>query len=439
MPPPLPPPLQRWVAVPKRLHPRSSWKRKAEVPALAPLKSLKVSTGSAAQQVVEAQAAVQHGEASARADPRELVAQGEVTWVATEQAREEMPMPRVAEAHESDGVEAPSVAKATEGGTEAPQTSEAEATKAMAPRTAEADMAGIGAPETTEAGVAGTGAPKTTEAGEVGAGMSVAKPAAQEVEAEVGQASIPSPVQGPPPLHESAQEVEVHAISSDDTSWVKEVVDAEAADTVEQPVLTSELEKEASRAAEASRVEVQGWKEKAEASRVNAQCWKEKAKASQVEAQRWEEKAEELEKEVTRTAEASIAVQAVLKAEIREHDALKSAAYTVCEAQEVEGAQSGSSLKSRLVVLSGQVCERLRGALHAGIKRALAVISSHYTGVDLKAVSDGYVLLEDDEEADKEVAKLMELAKGPSMTLAKLFEEEVVPPPPSAGAGDSEP
>ena len=42
---------------------------------------------------------------------------------------------------------------------------------------------------------------------------------------------------------------------------------------------------------EASRVEVQGWKEKAEASRVEAQCWKEKAEASRVEAQRWEEKA----------------------------------------------------------------------------------------------------------------------------------------------------
>ena len=74
-----------------------------------------------------------------------------------------------------------------------------------------------------------------------------------------------------------------------------------------------------------------------------------------------------------------------------------------------------------------------------GIKRALAIVSSHYAGVDLEAISDGYVLLEDDEEADEEVAKLMELAKGPSTALAKLFEEEVVPPPPSADAGDPEP
>ncbi|XP_066320713.1 uncharacterized protein [Miscanthus floridulus] len=83
---------------------------------------------------------------------------------------------------------------------------------------------------------------------------------------------------------------------------------------------SAKLEKEASKAAEASRVEVQGWKEKAEASWVEAQCWEEKAK--------------ELEKEVTRAAEASVVVQAVLEAEIKEHNALQSVARTVCEALE---------------------------------------------------------------------------------------------------------
>ena len=89
--------------------------------------------------------------------------------------------------------------------------------------------------------------------------------------------------------------------------------------------------------------------------------------------------------------------------------------------------------------MSGQVRERLRGALHTGIKRSLAVIASHYISVDLKAINDGYVLPNDDEEADEEVAKLMEAAKGPGTALAKLFEEEVVPPTPSADAGDPEP
>ena len=74
-----------------------------------------------------------------------------------------------------------------------------------------------------------------------------------------------------------------------------------------------------------------------------------------------------------------------------------------------------------------------------GVKRALAVIALHYIGVDLQAISDGYVLPDDDEEADEAVVKLMEVAEGPSMALAKLFEEEVVPPTSSADAGDPEP
>jgi hypothetical protein len=60
-------------------------------------------------------------------------------------------------------------------------------------------------------------------------------------------------------------------------------------------------------------------------------------------------------------------------------------------------------------------------------------------GVDLEAVSDGYFLPEDDEEADEEVAKLMEATEGPGTVLAKLFEEEVVPPTPCADAGDPKP
>ena len=132
-------------------------------------------------------------------------------------------------------------------------------------------------------------------------------------------------------------------------------------------------------------------------------------------------------------------VQAVLETEIREHDTLKGAVRTTCEALEVKGVQSGSSLGSHLIALSSQVRERLRGALHTGVKRALAVISSHYVGVDLPAISDGYVLPDDDEEADAVVTKLMEAAEGPGTALATLFEEEVVPPLPSAGAEGPEP
>ena len=70
--------------------------------ALAPRKALKVSTSSTAQWVVEAQAVIQRGMASARADPKEPVTPEESTKAATKQAGEEAPMPHEAEARELD-------------------------------------------------------------------------------------------------------------------------------------------------------------------------------------------------------------------------------------------------------------------------------------------------------------------------------------------------
>ena len=82
--------------------------------------------------------------------------------------------------------------------------------------------------------------------------------------------------------------------------------------------------------------------------------------------------------------------------------------------------------------------ERLRGALHTGVKRALAVVSLHYA-VNLEAISDGYILPDDDKEADEEVTKLMEAAEAPGTALASLFEEEVVPSAPVADVRGPEP
>jgi hypothetical protein len=44
---------------------------------------------------------------------------------------------------------------------------------------------------------------------------------------------------------------------------------------------------------------------------------------------------------------------------------------------------SGSSLRSRLTALYGGVRERVLDALHTGMRRALAVMTSHYAGLDL--------------------------------------------------------
>ena len=88
--------------------------------------------------------------------------------------------------------------------------------------------------------------------------------------------------------------------------------------------------------------------------------------------------------------------------------------------------------------MSVHVHERLQGALHTGVKRALAVVSSHYADVDLEAISDDYVMAEDDEKAEEEVLMLVEAAEAPGTALTRLFEEEVVPSMPTADVGDHE-
>ncbi|XP_066396257.1 eukaryotic translation initiation factor 5B-like [Miscanthus floridulus] len=139
---------------------QQSRKHQAEALALAPHKVLKVSTISTARWVVEVQAAIQRGAASARADPKEPVAQGETTKVAMKQAREEAPTPREAKALELGEVKVPSIAEATEGEVEAPRTSEAEVAEARASRASKAEVVDVGALRTTEAEVveAGLGA-----------------------------------------------------------------------------------------------------------------------------------------------------------------------------------------------------------------------------------------------------------------------------------------
>jgi hypothetical protein len=88
------------------------------------------------------------------------------------------------------------------------------------------------------------------------------------------------------------------------------------------------------------------------------------------------------------------------------------------------------------------VRNRLRGVLHHGVRRAFAVLASHYD-VDLERVSEGYCLPDDEEAALAKVQRLDAAIEGPSAALASSFEVEVLPPvsPPGAGpdsANDAE-
>jgi hypothetical protein len=79
------------------------------------------------------------------------------------------------------------------------------------------------------------------------------------------------------------------------------------------------------------------------------------------------------------------------------------------------------------------VRDRLHGALHHGIRRAFAVLASHYD-VDLERVSEGYCLPDDEEAALAEVQRLDAAVEGPSAALASSFEVEVLSPVSPPGA-----
>ncbi|XP_066323232.1 uncharacterized protein [Miscanthus floridulus] len=201
MPLPLPPPLWTRVAMVKWLSPRSSRKRPVEVPTLAPLKVLKVNPGSTAHWVAEAQATLQHGATSARANPKEPATQGGAAEAALTQEGEGAPPPCDGEARGSDATEVPLAAETTR--TEVLRVSQAGATEATTPRTIEATAVGIGAlttaeatmaearaPETTEATMAEVGAPGTTEATMAEAG------APETIEATMAEAKAPGDHRG---------------------------------------------------------------------------------------------------------------------------------------------------------------------------------------------------------------------------------------------------
>ena len=116
-------------------------------------------------------------------------------------------------------------------------------------------------------------------------------------------------------------------------------------------------------------------------------------------------------------------MQAALDIEVQEHEAL-----------EVEGVQSASSLGSRLIALSGCVNERLWGTLHTGVKRALAVVSSHYAvnHSTSRLSATATFCRKMTRRPTQRSRKLMEAVEAPSTVLASLFEEEVVPPTPAA-------
>jgi hypothetical protein len=119
--------------------------------------------------------------------------------------------------------------------------------------------------------------------------------------------------------------------------------------------------------------------------------------------------------------------------------AMSEAISAFCRAFGLDDVPSGSSPQSHLRALGDHVRSRLRGALHHDVRRAFAVLASHYE-VDLERISEGYCLPDEEEAALAEVQRLDAAVEGPSVALASSFEVEVLPPvsPSEAGPDSAE-
>ena len=130
---------------------------------------------------------------------------------------------------------------------------------------------------------------------------------------------------------------------------------------------------------------------------------------------------------MVKATSAAEALQRSHDAEVSDRSALEAVVTSACEGLGVTA--SGSLLRSRVEALYSRAGERMREVLHAGVKKALAVVSSHYTGNDLPAVCEGYILPDDETEAQEEVQRLEDAVTAPGDALAAFFDEEVELPP----------
>jgi hypothetical protein len=82
-----------------------------------------------------------------------------------------------------------------------------------------------------------------------------------------------------------------------------------------------------------------------------------------------------------------------------------------------------------MVALGRLVREKIRGGLHHGVKRAMAVVRSRFE-YEMDLIADGFIMDLDQTDEENEVAfqHLIEAAEEPGGRLAKVFEVELVPP-----------
>jgi hypothetical protein len=142
-----------------------------------------------------------------------------------------------------------------------------------------------------------------------------------------------------------------------------------------------------------------------------------------------------LEKQQQEAQATATSFQNLFEAEAGQTQLLQGTITSVCDSLGVEPDADtkedtlGNSFIRRMVALGHLICERVRGGLHHGVKRALAVVRSGFV-YNMDLVTNGFITDPDRTDEENKVAclTLIEAAEEIGSRLAKLFEVEVVPP-----------
>jgi hypothetical protein len=138
-----------------------------------------------------------------------------------------------------------------------------------------------------------------------------------------------------------------------------------------------------------------------------------------------------------RNAKAQLEAEVALNRRVRTAISDLSTSWEVEPMDESREDSRGDALVDQLCYLGATLRDRVRDALHIGVKRAMAVVCSGFS-YDMEVVSHGFVtdISKTDAENEERLHTLIDDAEAPGERLAKLFEPEVLPPETGSGGGE---
>jgi len=137
-----------------------------------------------------------------------------------------------------------------------------------------------------------------------------------------------------------------------------------------------------------------------------------------------------------RSAKAQLEVEVALNRRVQTAISDLSTSWEIKPMDESKEDARGDALVDQLCYIGATLRDRVRDALHIGVKRAILVVWSGFS-YDMEVVSHSFVtdISKADAENEERLHALIDDTEVPGERLAKLFEPEVLTPESSSGVG----